>query len=293
MSDQGPVVQRALLTGELTRLRKAKALTQGQVAGTLEWSQAKLMRIEGGKQSISRSDMLALLREYGVDDDATQRLLVLSREANRTAWWDRYRDTGVGNDYLRIVGYEAGAAEILQSQSRVLPGLLQTRDYAEVVTSDAVRTRGPQSQVVSIVELRMERQQRMHQREKLPRQTYVLDEAVIRRHIGIKSDPDIMPEQLEHLTEVAESGQAEIRIIPFSEGSHEGLFGPFQLMIFDGPLPDIMYRERPGGQVIAESGDLAEDYKDRFAELLDKALTNADSIELMRQTTAHMREREA
>jgi transcriptional regulator with XRE-family HTH domain len=286
MSDQGPVIQRAILVGELVRLRKAKALTQGDVAQRLEWSQAKLMRIEGGRQSVSRSDLLALLREYDVSEEEIERLLSISREANRTAWWDNYRGTGVREDYLKVVGYEYGAVSMVDSQNRLVPGLLQTRDYAEIVTADSVRDK---SRVPSIVELRMERQRRINERRSTPLVgTYIIDEAVLRRHIGIKRDPKIMPEQLNHLVNMATSGQAEIRAIPFSEGSHEGLFGPFTLFEFEGDLPDLLYRERPGGEVLAEFGEIVEDHKDITATLLEKALDVGDTVELLRACVEEM-----
>src|SRR5271169_3578504 len=133
-SDQGPVIQSALLRAELVRLRKERELTQQQVAGALEWSPSKLIRVEGGGSSITKVDLDALLTRYGVTSEShRERLQALNRGAKEPGWWDRYKDD-VSSTYLSYVGFEAGAAFIRQFQIGFIPGLLQTAEYAEVVT---------------------------------------------------------------------------------------------------------------------------------------------------------------
>src|SRR5580658_8950482 len=198
-ADQGPVVQSALLRGELVRLRKDSGLTQEQVASDLEWSPSKLIRVEGGRSSITKVDLDALLARYGVTgESARERLQLLNRASRERGWWDRYRDDVVPT-YLSYVGFEAGAAFIRQFQSEFLPGLLQTADYAEAVTVNAVDA----VRVAPIVGLRLQRQAELAQRDPRPRQYYVVDEAAVRRHVGIAKSPDIMPEQLRHIADMA------------------------------------------------------------------------------------------
>src|SRR5579872_1159339 len=174
-TDQGPVVQSALLRGELVRLRRESGLTQEQVAADLEWSPSKLIRVEGGRSAVTKVDLDALLTKYGVTTESTrERLQLLNKGARAGAWWDKYRDD-VSPTYLSYVGFEAGAAFIRQFQSLFVPGLLQTAEYAEAVTVnsvDAVR-------VGAIVGLRLQRQSELALRDPRPRQYYVVDEAVI------------------------------------------------------------------------------------------------------------------
>ena len=81
-SDEGPVVQSALLRDELVHLRTKRGLTQQQVAAALEWSPSKLIRVEGGKSSITKVDLDALLTEYGVTSEShRERLQALNRRA--------------------------------------------------------------------------------------------------------------------------------------------------------------------------------------------------------------------
>jgi hypothetical protein len=241
-TDQGPVVQSALLRSELIRLRKESGQTQEQVAEALDWSPSKLIRVEGGR-----------------DLDAT---------------------------YIEYVGYEAGAAFIRQFQSGYVPGLLQTQAYAEVVTTnsvDAVRS-------TPTVKLRLQRQSELARRSAPPRQYYVIDEAVIRRHVGIRLDPAIMPRQLLHIAERAQTEELiTVRVIPFDTGAHRGLSGPFTLLEFDGPMPDLLYLDagREATLITGTDPRIAE-YADDFEILLESALSATDSIEFIREAAEAM-----
>lgn len=285
-TDQGPVVQSALLRNELIRLRKESGLTQEQVAAALDWSPSKLIRVEGGRSSITKVDLDALLSTYGISSESQrERLQALNRGARERAWWAAYRDD-LDPTYLEYVGYEAGAAFIRQFHGGSVPGLLQTPEYAEVLTAnsaDAVR-------VGTVVKFRLQRQAELARRSAPPRQYYVLDEAVIRRHVGVSQDPSIMPDQLKH---IAERAQAEelltVRVVPFKVGAHPGLSGPFTLLEFDGTMPDLLYLDS-GRQVslITGSDHRIGEYADDFEVLLESALSAAESVELILQVAEDM-----
>ena len=216
ISDQGPVVQSAILRGELVRLRKQSGLTQEQVARNLEWSASKLIRVEGGRSSITKVDLDALLGQYEVTSAERRAWLQeLNRGARTTGWWDAYRDD-VSPAYLSYVGYEAGASFIRQFPGTVVPGLLQTPEYAEALTVISVESVA----VAPVVRLRLQRQRELARRQPRPHQQYVLDEAVIRRHVGIRKDPAIMPNQLLRIVARAqEDDRIKVRVIPFGQAS--------------------------------------------------------------------------
>jgi transcriptional regulator with XRE-family HTH domain len=287
-TDQGPVVQSALLRGELIRLRKDSGLTQEQVAASLEWSPSKLIRVEGGRSSVTKVDLDALLTKYGVTSESTrERLQTLNRGARERGWWDTYRE-GVSPNYLNYVGFEAGAAFIRQFESVFVPGLLQTAGYAEAVTINSVDA----IRVAAIVGLRLQRQSELAQRDPRPRQYYVLDEAVIRRRVGISKDPAIMPDQLRNIADRAEQDDlVTVRVIPFEVGAHRGLYGPFSLLEFDGGLPDILYLDTGRAQfasMVAGDDPRVAEYRDDFELLLEDALSADKSIELIRSVAEEM-----
>jgi hypothetical protein len=212
----------------------------------------------------------------------------MNRGARERGWWDKYRGEDVASNYLSYVGFEAGAAFIRQFESAFVPGLLQTADYAEAVTVNSVDA----IRVASIVGLRLERQSELAQRDPRPRQYYVVDEAVVRRHVGIAKSPDIMPEQLRHIADKAEQDDLiTIRVIPFEAGAHRGLYGPFALLEFDGGLPDLLYidagRAEFASMVMGDDARVAE-YRDDFELLLEDALSADKSIELIRSVAEEM-----
>jgi transcriptional regulator with XRE-family HTH domain len=281
-SDQGPIVQSALLRTELVRLRKEKKLTQEQVARQLEWSPSKLIRVEGGKNAITRTDLQALLAVYDVTSEGRQeRLQALARGAREPAWWNAYRGD-LDPTFLTYVGYSAGAAYIRQFHGTVVPGLIQTPEYAEVLSTGKV---SEQARVLA-AKLRIQRQQEFAKRQNPPRQHYIIDEAVIRRHVGIKSDPAIMPAQLNHIADACERDDLlTVRVIPFSAGAHLGLEGPFSLLEFDGDLDDVLYLEGRSGASVMVTGedDRIAEYRDTFELLLEGALSADESVAMMRQ----------
>ena len=287
-TDQGPVVLSALLRGELVRLRKEKSLTQEQVAAELEWSPSKLIRVEGGRSSITKVDLDALLDVYGVTSESQrERMQALNRGARERGWWDRYR-ADLHSTYVNYVGYEAGASFIRTFQSTVMPGLLQTSGYARELAATTVEDK---ARIATVVRLRLLRQSELAKRVPPPRQYFVLDEAVIRRHVGIQADPGIMPDQLRQIAAKARGDErVTVRVIPFSAGAHAGHTGPFTLLEFEGGLPDVLYLDAGREAISMISGDDAKiaEYADAFEKLLGGAMSASESIDFILSVAEEM-----
>jgi hypothetical protein len=287
-TDQGPVVQSALLRNELVRLRRESGLTQQQVADELEWSASKLIRVEGGHSSITKVDLDALLVRYGVKSESDREPYhALNRGARERGWWHAYRDD-VSATYLSYIGLEAGASFIRQFQNGFIPGLLQTPEYARVVTEVGSID---EDKVDSVVTLRLRRQAELAKRSVQPRQHFVIDEGVIRRHVGIKKDPAIMPNQLRHVADRAEQDElVTVGVVPFRAGEYPGQFGPFTLLEFEGGLPDILYLDAGRGDFTIAQGDepRISEYTADFERLLEDALSAQESIDLIRSVAAAM-----
>jgi hypothetical protein len=269
-------------------LRKESQLTQQQVADELEWSASKLIRVEGGHSSITKVDLDALLSRYGVKDESNrERLHALNRGARERGWWHTYRDD-VSAEYLSYVGLETGASYIRQFQNGFIPGLLQTPEYARVVTEVGSLD---EERVDSVVGLRMRRQSELAKRLIQPHQHFVMDEGVIRRHVGIKKDPAIMPNQLRYLADRAEQDELiTIGVVPFEAGEYPGLFGPFTLLKFEGGLPGILYIDAGRGEFTIAQGDdpRISEYTADFERLLEDALGVQESLDLIRAAAAAM-----
>ncbi|MBO2460702.1 helix-turn-helix domain-containing protein [Actinomadura violacea] len=242
-SRPGPVVQRAVLTSELQRLRQENDTTQEQVAAALDWSTSKLIRIEGGAVGVSTTDLHALLRHYGIQDGDAQiaKLTEIARDARQRGWWALYKNE-LAPEYLRYIGYENGASIIRSFQPLLVPGLLQTEEYANAVTVEFVPTLNQRDVVV---EVRMRRQEEIFSQSGPPRISMVVDEAALRRRVGGQVDPGIMPRQLRHLLGMLEKPYVSIEVIPFSKGAHFGMGGEFTVLEFaDARVNDVLYIEQ-------------------------------------------------
>ena len=215
-----------------------------------------------------------------------ERLQMLNRGAQGVGWWKAYRNELAGT-YLDYVGYESGAIFIRQYPGAVVPGLLQTPEYAEAITEPDL-SNTPKS---AIVGLRLHRQAELERRASPPRRYFILDECVIRRHVGIKRDRAIMPNQLLHIAELANGNEdITVRVVPFTAGAHIGLTGPFTLLEFEGGLPDLLYLDSGKGErasFTVSEPEVAE-YADQFEVLLDYALPEPESLELLRAAAEEM-----
>jgi uncharacterized protein DUF5753/helix-turn-helix protein len=103
-----------------------------EVARQLEWSTSTIFRIETGRSRPQPGNVRTLLELYGVTGAERDGLIQLTREARQPGWWHSFRDV-LPNPYEVYIGLEAGAASIRNFEPVVVPGLLQTADYARAI----------------------------------------------------------------------------------------------------------------------------------------------------------------
>ena len=259
----------------MRRARQQAELTQDQVAEAMEWSLSKVIRIEAGTVGISANDLKALLGHYRiVDEDQVANLLALARAGRERPWQSVYGDV-VSPRLLQFIEFEAAASISRNFEPLLVPGLLQTEDYARAIfrqfSGDVTAER-----IDAQVEVRMRRQELLDRADP-PLLFFILDEAVIRRLIGGK---DVMRRQLRRLTEMAARPHVTVEVVPFSAGVHPGLLGSFVIQEFPDPADDdVLYLESPQGEVISrDDPDLVLHYREVFEELRALSLGPDDSV---------------
>jgi len=287
-----PVVPRRRLRVELRRARQQARLTQEAVAAAMDWSLSKIIRIENGAVGISRNDLIALLRLYNVDSaERIEELVALARVARQQSWWSKYRDD-VPPAYFQYLEYEAGASVIRQYEALLIPGLLQTPDYA----ATAIRqyrghhpghsTHAPDAMSPEIiktrVELRMTRQQLL-QRSNPPQLYFVLDEAVIWRTIG---DIDLRSDQIARLIEMANRPNVSIQILPFAVGLYAGMAENFTILEFpDADDNNVLYFESAQNAIFSHEEDQElSTYREMYEDLRKISLRREDSLAYLVKT---------
>jgi transcriptional regulator with XRE-family HTH domain len=272
MTPHEPVVARRRLRAELRRARKEAGPTQREVADAMEWSTAKLIRIESGEARISRNDLKALLEYYNITD--SQRLAELhelARAVREEESWSDFRDL-LPSDGQRYLGFEASAAVIRSYQLIVVPGQLQTERYFRAYAKFAQSREDLEAR--RLWELR-QRRQKMHDRPSPPTMHFIIDEAVARRPVG---GWDVMTEQLGALQAFARRPHVTMQILPFNAGAHEGLNYRFVLLEFeDDNEDDLVFLEEPDNELRDDPGETAT-YLDRFLRLSEIALPPEETV---------------
>ena len=279
-----PMVRRRQLMAELRRLRDAAGLTQEDVAGRLDWHPTKVMRIETGRTAPHPNDVRVMLALYGVSDPEQAAALVkLAQDARQRGWWYSYRDVLL-NRYEFFIGLETEASSIRNFELALIPGLLQTEDYARALIGG-----GPMEldagDVDRRVEVRMTRQQILAQAGR-PQLWAILDEAAIHRTVG---GPAVMRRQLESLAQAGEQGRTTIQIVPFGAGAHSGQLGPFVILGFPEPSePEVVTVETVGGNLYVDKPEEVRLYTTAFDHLRAVALSPGDSRAMLRAAAEAM-----
>ena len=234
-----PLMERRRLRDELRQARLDAGLTQETVADEMDWSISKIIRIETGAVGISTNDLTALLRLYKVRDPRRVKdLIVRGRAARKQTWYSKYRPI-LTPTYFQYIEYETSASIIRSYEEIVVPGLLQTEEYATSITQQ-YRPNITAKTVSALVEVRMMRQELLLGRPNPPLLFFILDEAVIRRLLG---DESLRKEQLKKFSTMAERPEITIEIVPFSAGLHSGMSNVFSILEFPGSSEDVLYFE--------------------------------------------------
>jgi transcriptional regulator with XRE-family HTH domain len=275
-------VRRRRLGFELRRLRENAGMKLDQVAGQLDLALSTLSRIETGKAPCRSTYAAAMLDMYKVTDPAQRAVLIdMARQGQRKDWWDQYGDvlpTGFGT----YVGLEAEAATLRAFEGRVIHGLLQTADYARAALRAGDR-KASEGHIDRLTELRMKRQEVLERPGEPLELWAIVDEAALRRPVG---GSKIMRAQLGRLAEASGLPNVTVQVLPFAQGGHAGLAGPFTILEFPGGGPEVVdpgvvYVETPAGNIYLEKDRQVRYWADMFDQLRAQALSPDESRQLI------------
>jgi hypothetical protein len=220
----------------------------------------------------SAKDVASVCDLYGVGFDVRAGLIQLAKDVRQRGWWTAYADVFTGS----YIGLEDEAHLIRQWEAQLVPGLLQTEDYARTVIS----TLRPGDDVQRRVMARMARRTLLS-RPDAPELSAVLDEAVLRRPVG---GPQVMYEQLEALLIASRRPNVTIHVLPYEAGAHAGLEGAFTLLSFAEEIdPDVAYVEGTAGDIYVESTEQVDRCKLIFERIQKAALPSDDSLQMINE----------
>jgi hypothetical protein len=244
-----------------------------RAAQLLGWSQSKVSRTLTGHITLSEADMSALLAICRVTGRERERLLRLSREQN-TPGWLRQHDSKLPEQLKTLVDHESKAAQITDFQAIVVPGLLQTGDYAQALLERTATV--PPGEIQIRVGARLGRQN-LFSRPERPSFTFYVHEFVLRLPVG---GPEVMSEQLHALLRLGVRTYITIRVVPAAAGAHAGTAGSCSLMEFDEFKPVVYIEEEMAGHFLEEPSEIAG-YRRIFESLANCALDEGQSRDLI------------
>ena len=254
---------------EVRRWRTAAGLSQEQLGQKVGYSGAQVGKVETSERAPSQDFAEGCDQVMPDARGLFHRLYQLARR------WDG----GYPSWFTQWVEAERRASTLRTWQPLLVPGLLQTPDYARALFL-AWQGADSDDQLDQLVSARLERQS-IFQRPDPPSLWAVLDEGVLCRCIG---SPKVMHDQLTHLLAVSDRSKIRVQVVPTGVGAHVGLLGAFSMATFEN-APGIVYLESPDqGQTTERPATVA-----KISEIFDmvraEALPRGASRDLIRKVT--------
>ncbi|WP_409471885.1 helix-turn-helix domain-containing protein [Streptomyces sp. HC307] len=278
----GPTTRRRQLGAGLRRLRELKGLTLEEAGARVGISKATLSRYETKEGPVKWPAVDALCREYGAPDEERQALVELAKGARIRGWWQSLADP-IPESLNLMLTLEDEVIREDHYACMYVPGLLQTRDYAEAVHR-ASEVQCGEREVHHMVDVRMKRQELL-QRPEPPHIWCVIDEAALRRRVGGGS---VMQDQLRHLLTMSDLPHITLQVLPFSTGAHAAAVGSFAILRGPTSELDVVYVDLIGGGLFMEQPKELERYRLAFEYLSAQALDLESSAEIVHRISKEL-----
>lgn len=268
----GPSIRRRQLGAALRQLRVDANETREQTAFVLGCSPTKVTYLESGRNVIGKTELIVLIQHYGAEEKLAT-LEELRQEANKRGWWSTAR---LPEWLAAYVGLETEASSVRSFEMELIPGLLQTGQYAREV--HALRGHLTSDDLERRVKARLRRQERLTASDPLQLSAVVSEAALAR----CARQPSVAGDQFRQLLDWANRPNIEIRVLPFDVGLHSGMAGAFTVLSFpDELLPDAGWQEYAlGGHIIDDASDVAF-LATLYDELRSQALGCDESLTLL------------
>ncbi|NUS62780.1 MAG: helix-turn-helix domain-containing protein [Saccharothrix sp.] len=262
-----------LIGVELARYRKEAGLSMSELSKACGIGKPKLGHMETGRSTQYPGDIRKILKACDVERENIDRLVLLSSRADDASWVGPWTD--VVSDWLRtMVGLESLARREFVFEPIVLPGLLQTEDYAMAMTTGASRVRPDLAN--RLVELRMQRTLLLSKEEPLELHA-VINEQALRLRVG---DQQVLNEQYRNLVRMSELPNVTIQVVRPEAGLHSATTGQFMLLDFIDAR-SIVYIEIQDAAVFVDDSTRVQTYTLSTQSLERVALSPGESVALI------------
>lgn len=244
-----------------------------QLARQLGWAESKMSRLLSGQVTVSELDIVAFLALCHVTGAERQRILRLARKQDGLGWLQQHHSK-LPEQLKTLIDHETKAVRITAFEALIVPGLLQTSEYARGLIERIANV--PPEEVESRVAARLARQN-IYSESSHPHFMFFIHESALRLPVG---GAEVMSNQLHELLRLAVRSYIEIRVVPTAFGAHAGTAGSCTLMEFDRFKPVVYIEEETAGHFLEEPAEIAA-YRRIFSALTDYALDEGESKSLI------------
>ncbi|WP_249124204.1 helix-turn-helix domain-containing protein [Saccharopolyspora erythraea] len=227
-SGNSPTWWRRKLGRRVRAMRESAGLTLEAAAVALDFSSSKLARLEAGGQGIDVHWVRSMMDVYDQRDDE---LVEMARRSKQKGWWHKHGFNDQG-----YVGLETEAVLVQCFYATLIPGLLQSDEYARAVFEGS-HVRRSEEWISSQVTVRAHRQRRLHDAANPLRLNAVTTDSALHQLIG---DACALRRQMQRLLELASLPSVDFRVLPSTAGMHDGLNGPFTMLHFADPEDGVV-----------------------------------------------------
>jgi len=282
---RSPTAVRRELGQRLRAMRTGADMTVAEAAEQVGISTSKLTKIELAQLSATRDDVLKLLDTYGEAGPEQQALLLtMVRDGNRKEWWEGRRT--LHPKFGSYLGLESVATTLQAYETTLVHGLLQTPDYARAMLR-AARPELLEHEIDQLVQFRLRRQEVLTRADPPPLTLWsVMDEAVLRRHVGGR---ETMHAQLQRLITASERPNVTLLVMPDELGAHPGLDGPMSILQFETGTRPVVYVEGQAGNLYMEKDDDLRRCQQTMNHILAASPGPDLSLALIRQIAKEMK----
>ncbi|WP_091191686.1 helix-turn-helix domain-containing protein [Micromonospora narathiwatensis] len=245
----------------LKAARASADVSQERMASLVKWSPSTVAAIETGRRRPTREFAIAADEALETGGLLAELLEAADRERS-PSWFASWRS------------HESQAVRLRAFEPCLIPGLLQTEEYARAIISAGGLN--PADQVDELVSVRMERQHLLT-RDNPPELVAILDESTLRRPVG---GPAVLDAQLGHLLGIARLPHVRLHVIPNDVGAHVGLASGFILADLPGD-EQVLYLETAARGQVVDDPDALRLIRRKWDSLLGEALSERASLDLI------------
>jgi transcriptional regulator with XRE-family HTH domain len=278
---KGISIRQRRVSVELRAWRMKRGLSCKEVAKALGWSESKVSRMETGERGLYPDDVAAILGYLRVPAETRHELMDYVHSGNERNWHaiNGTLATGLLRDLIR---FESDATAIYNFEPLLLPGLVQTSEYARTLMRSA--TSRTEQEVENLVSVRMNRQ-RVLDRVDPPRLNLIIEEMALRRTLG---DPEMMVGQLQHLLAASARRHITIQVLPFDAEAAIATQG--QLIIVECPdQPSLCFEESRTTTAFLEDDEFIGRARLVWKKLSAAAHSEEDSRQLIAKLASQLR----